>query len=148
MVMGRRRGRREGLSHWSSLARWACLTLRCSLSSTNRLSLPSYHASHWVDIAFPWAGLCECRTVRGCVWVCVHVCVGFVLEARVWDYTASGKDSGVVEPWLRISSSYTLSLVTNLLDLKAKEESSEGLKCCDVTRRGTVEKVLLIFCSL
>lgn len=35
------------------------------------------------------------------VYDCEHVCVcvgGFVLGARFWDYTASAKDTGVVEP--------------------------------------------------
>lgn len=43
-----------------------------------------------------------------CEWGCHSVCV-----CGVWDYTASGKNTGVAEPWIRISSCNTLSLAAD-----------------------------------
>lgn len=43
-----------------------------------------------------------------CEWGCHSVCV-----CGVWDYTASGKNTGVAEPWIKISSYNTLSLAAN-----------------------------------
>lgn len=112
----------RGFDSWSTPACWACLTPRCCLISTRSPEFdyqdvfsPSYHASHWVEIASlrVWVYNCEC----------VCVCLWFVLGARVWDYTASGKDTGVVEPWMRISNSNTLSLAAHKGDGPFRQDS-------------------------
>ncbi len=110
----------RGFDSWSTPACWACLTPRCCLISARSPEFdcqvvfsPSYHASHWMEITC------------ACVYITVSVCVCgfFVLGARVWDYTASGKDTGVVEPWMRISSSNTLSLAAHEGDGPFRQDS-------------------------